>query len=145
MKTTLFTLGVAVLLLQSPFFYQEPNLRGNSDHRRMQAIQPVVLPADDFLRLEPITWEREGMSTREVGLRGDLAYFIAGPYIVHAGGPNPDTDPYTIDYGRLGVLTLKQTQDLIRLTREQQHQIDYLRQEVDALRFSRRPVRSVQP
>lgn len=145
MKTTCLSFLVAVLLLQSPFYYQEPNLRGNSDHRQMQAIQPVNVSAEDFLRIEPVTWMREGSAVRETGVRADSAYFIAGPYIVHAGGPNPDTDPYTVDYGRLGVLTLRQTQDLIRLTREQQHQIDALRQEVDALKFSRRPVRSVQP
>lgn len=113
---------------QSPFAYQPPDLYRESDHRVMQNVRPFTSDTDTFLKIRPLYWEKTGSSVTYLGLRGDEAYFQVGPHAVRTGGPNPETDPYRIDYGLVGVFTLAEVQKLITRVNQMEAEIQLLKQ-----------------
>jgi hypothetical protein len=99
-----------------------------SDYRLKENIQPTQTGLQDIMNIqvEDYTYKTDPDKSLQTGFLAQDLYKIF-PQAVHAGGDDPATDPWTIDYSKL-------TPMLVKAVQEEQLQLKDLKSEIAGLK-----------
>jgi len=105
-----------------------------SDARLKENIRPTAKGLNEVMKIQVRDYNfKSKPGQNETGFIAQQLYTVL-PHIVHRGGEDPAKEPWTVDYGRVTPLLTKAIQDLHRIVKEQQVEIDVLKAENGRLR-----------
>ena len=105
-----------------------------SDERLKENIRPSAKGLNELMKIQVRDYNfKSKPGQNETGFIAQQLYTVL-PHIVHRGGEDPAKEPWTVDYGRVTPLLTKAIQDLHRIVKEQQVEIDVLKAENGRLR-----------
>ena len=101
-----------------------------SDERLKENIRPTAKGLNEIMRIQVSDYNfKTKPGNNETGFIAQQLYTVF-PDAVTVGGENAAEKPWSVDYGRVTPLLTKSIQDLDKIAKEQQTEIDVLKEQI---------------